>query len=253
MSPEQHAQATEYIPTARGIAWQYFQRAPHALDLEELQGVALHAVVQAVERFPRYQEARGADPDAPETRRYLVGYVTMRIHGALTDHMRSADWVTRAERQVIKQLQAAEAALGPGTSTAEQAAHAGIALRDAERALASLDKRPGYLDNFEAEGNGAAEIIADETPDADSAVFVHSVLDQVADTVEHLDETSMWIVLLRYVHGLSLPKVAEGLGITPDECRKRWETAVCELHDIMLMAVQPGCQCGSSGACSCAA
>jgi len=254
MTAEQEAACLEFLPLAKSEAWKSFQRAPHALELDELHAIALGAVVQAIERWPRYcWDKHATTPADPQAARYLSGYVIKRMRGALLDHQRGLDHVTRAQRHLIKQLQAAEQALGPGSTLAEQVRHAGVDPEQARRALADAELRPGYLDEYDGEGRGAAEAIADDQADTEGRAFVGTVLDQVADTVEGMDEVSQWVILLRYYEGLSLPKVAEGLGITQDECRERWETAVCELHDTMLRAAQPGCQCGSSGACSCAA
>ena len=49
----------EYDTIATGAAWHFWQKAPRA-DFEELRGIARLALVEAVERYPRYCAERGS-------------------------------------------------------------------------------------------------------------------------------------------------------------------------------------------------
>lgn len=249
LTAAQQAECEEFIPLARAQAWRIFQRAPHALDFQDLIGIAQYAIVEAVERWPRYCAGRGADPDSPESRNYLVAYVKMRVDGALLDHQRSADWVTRTERTMIKKLRQSEQELGRDSTLPEQAAHAGVDLARARAALASHERRPGWLEDEIA----ASERIADERADADGQAFVTSVLDRVADTIEALDETSRLVIIFKYYEHMTMTDIATALGIDLGECRKRWEAGIQVAYGVMLRAAVDTGACSCGGACSCVA
>src|SRR5215475_14838255 len=94
MTPEIEVLVQEIIPQARSEAWRAFQKAPHALDREELESIALAGLVQAASMWPDYCDRNGYDP-ARAVDGYFHAYALRRMRGAILDYLRSVDWVTR--------------------------------------------------------------------------------------------------------------------------------------------------------------
>lgn len=222
--------AEEVRPQARAEAWRAFQRAPHALELDELHAIALSGLAQARARWKTYCAQYGRDPHRTE---YFVAYVLRRMRGAILDAMRSQDWVTRSARTRVKALR--EAGAEAGATEADLVAATGLTpaeIRDANTALAA---RPVSFDALSADG--APHDVTDPAVDVEGAAVVQAVLTAAAAVIASLPETTRYLLVFRYYEGLSLAAAAELLGVEPSEARDSWERAVLAVHDAMLRAV----------------
>lgn len=217
--------AEEVRPQARAEAWRAFQRAPHALELDELHAIALTGLAQARARWKTYCAQYDRDPMRTE---YFVAYILRRMRGAILDAMRSQDWVTRSARTKVKRLR--EAGSDSGATEAELSAATGLTPTEIREANIALAARPV---SFDAEPHD----VQDAYEDVEGAAVVATVLDAAAGVIDALDETSRLLVIFRYYEGMSLTQAAATLGIEPGEAKESWERAVVAIHDAMLRAV----------------
>ena len=243
------ALVVEYDTVATGAAWHFFQKAPRA-DFEELRGIARLALAEAVERYPRYCAAHGYDPDSG----YIIAYLSQRVRGAIIDWARSADWLTRSQRQKYKLLEAAELELPPGAGLAELAAVAGLTEAEARDVRAAGETKPLYLDESADNGTGGPGSLRDLAADVEPIVVVRGILGAAARACRALPPDQQLALVLVYVHGRSPAEVAQALGITGDEAGQLHEAAVIAVHEEMLAEASEGCACGrGNGSCRCSA
>lgn len=217
--------AEEVRPQARAEAWRAFQRAPHALELDELHAIALTGLAQARARWRAYCTQYGRDPYRTE---YFIAYVLRRMRGAILDAMRSQDWVTRSARTKVKRLR--EAGSETGATEAELAAATGLSPAEIREASTALAARPV---SFDAEPHD----VQDSYVDVEGAAVVSAVLDAAAEVIGSLDEISRFLIIFRYYEGMSLTAAAAALGVEPEQAKSAWESAVVAVHDAMLRAV----------------
>ena len=211
-------------PQARAEAWKAFQRAPHALELDELHSIALTGLAQARARWYQYCRENSYSPN--ETR-FFHAYCLRRIRGAILDAMRANDWVPRAARTRAKQLR--DAGQDQGLSEGELTAATGLTSREIRETVAAVAARPVSID---AEPHD----VADST-DVEGAAVVSSVLDAAVVVISGLDEFSRTLLVLRYYEGLTLTAAAELLGVEPDAARLAHERAVLAVHNEMIRVV----------------
>jgi RNA polymerase sigma factor (sigma-70 family) len=238
----------EYASVARSIAWEYWRRAPKA-DVEELQAIALAALVQAADRFPEYQREHGYPLD---DHRYLIAFLTRRMRGAILDYARAQDHVTRSQRQLLKSVEAHRLA---GASTPELAAAAGVTEREVTEAVAAGAAKPAYLEDALAMEPGGLNV-PDPAADVESIVAVRAVLGAVARAVRGLPLEQQVIIVRCYVFGDDLQDIAAALGVTRDRAGQLHESAVLAIHTDMLSEAEAadGCACGClNGTCGCSA
>jgi RNA polymerase sigma factor (sigma-70 family) len=235
----------EYASVARSIAWEFWRRAPRA-DVEELQAIALAALVEAAERFPRYQAEHGYPLD---DHRYLGAYLTRRMRGSILDWARGEDHVTRSQRAVLKSIEAPALA---GAITAELAAAVGLPEQDVRAALAAQEAgRPLRLDESFDSGAGWGVALVDPA-DVESVVAVRAITGAAARALAGLPLEQQVIIARRYLHGDDLEDIAQALGITRDRASRLHETAVLAIHGAMLAEAAESCAC-RNGACGCGA
>lgn len=215
----------EVRPQARAEAWRAFQRAPHALELDELHAIALTGLAQARARWKTYCAQYERDPNRIE---YFVAYCLRRMRGAILDAMRSQDWVTRSARTRVKALR--EAGCEAGATEAELSRATGLSLAEIRDAEAALAARPV---SFDAEPHD----VTDSSADVEGSAVVSSVLQTATAAIGTLPQTVQHLLIFKYYEGMSLTAAAAALGLEPEQARRQWEQAVLTVHDAMLRAV----------------
>jgi RNA polymerase sigma factor for flagellar operon FliA len=210
--------------TPRAEAWKVFNRAPHALELEELMSLALSGLAHAAARWQEYCAKEGHDPHAVN---YFGAYAMQRMRGAMLDAMRSQDWVTRSARNRAKQLR--DAGQDQGKSDQELAEATGMTVAEVRETAALISRKPVSID---AEPHD----VADET-DVEAQAVVSSVLGSAHDVIRQLPANAQVILVLRYYHGLSLPEAARAVGVREDEASRLHNEAVLKVHNAMVKAV----------------
>jgi RNA polymerase sigma factor for flagellar operon FliA len=214
----------EIVPSARALAYRVWQGAPHALEMGELESLALSGLASAAHRWPAYCAEKGHDPAAFE---YFRAYVTRRMRGAMLDHLRSQDWVPRSARTRVKALRAA--GQDRGLSDAELARATGMGIDEVRGALAAVAARPVSMD---AEPH---DVAAED--DVEGQAVVSQVLGVMSGVIARLAETARVILVLRYYQGMTLPDIAPYVGVTPDEASRLHQAAILEIHAEMLAVV----------------
>jgi RNA polymerase sigma factor FliA len=216
--------AADFMPQVRAEAWKVFQRAPHALELEELVSLGLLGLTQAVSSWARYCAKHGYDPGATQ---YLIAYILRRVRGAMLDALRSQDWVTRSARTRAKALR--EAGQDQGLSEAELARRAGMTVREVRDTIAAVAARPVSLDTE------PHDVAAQEA--TESRAVADSILQAAVEALNGYPVRVQAAVALRYYHGLSDDDAAAVLGVKADDV-KRWHgDAVTAMHSAMVKAV----------------
>lgn len=212
------------MPQVRAEAWKVYQRAPHALELEELVSLGLLGMTQAVNAWPRYCHKNKFDPEATE---YLIAYILRRVRGAMLDALRSQDWVTRSARTRAKALR--EAGQDQGLSEADLAARSGMTVREVRETVAAVAARPVSLD---AEPHDMPA-----TEGTESRVVVSSILEAAVGELRRYPPQVQAVVALRYYHGCTNTEAAAVLGVDEADVVRWHAEAVTAMHAAMVKAV----------------
>lgn len=211
------------ITQARAEAWRAFTKAPHAQEREELESVAYEGLMQAADKWDGYCARNGFSPDALQ---YFGAYALRRIRGALLDHQRASDWVSRSSRQRAKAIQAAGSDLG--RTHEELAAATSLTVEQVRQTQAALARKPVSLDDSSQD--------LPEHIDVEGQVFVAGVLAAVAAAGQRLAAEAQAVLALRYYEGLELEQISELLGLEPADVQAHHDRGVLEVHQAMVLA-----------------
>lgn len=225
MDAEQEALVHEYLGLTQSLAQQQWQKAPHALELDEMRGIAYFGLVDAASRWRPFCEKNGHSPEALQ---FFKPYVVRRVTGALIDAIRSSDWATRSLRTRAKMLQAA--GQEKGISESELAERTGLTVAEVRSTIRGMAQRPVSLEAEELDP--AAPITVEST------AFTTRVLDQVVDTVRSLSDEEQIVLTLHYFSGQQLQEVAKSMGVSESRASQLHARAVLAVHAAMLTAAQ---------------
>jgi RNA polymerase sigma factor for flagellar operon FliA len=214
----------DIMPQARAEAYKVWQRAPHALELDELHAIALTGLAQAAARWERTCAEKGRDPEAWE---YFPAFCLARMRGAMLDSLRSQDWVTRSDRTRAKAIR--DAGQDRGASAAELAAATGMTVAEVRSTMAAVSARPVSMD---AEPHD----VADEA-DVESQAVVSEVLEAASAATRTLPPEVQVLLALRYYAGRTVAAAGAALGMEPGEAARAHTAAILQIHDAMLRAV----------------
>jgi RNA polymerase sigma factor FliA len=214
----------QIVPSARTEARHVWQRAPHALELDELESLALSGLASASARWVDYCAEKGHSPEAFE---FFRAFVTRRMRGAMLDHLRSLDWVTRSARTKVKALR--EAGHDRGLTDAELAAATGMDVAEVRGALAAVAARPVSMD-AEPHDIAAAD-------DVEGAAVVSQVLTVMTGVITRLGDPYRVIMALKYYQGMTIPEISPYIGVSVDEAVRLHADAILACHAEMMRVI----------------
>lgn len=215
----------QYMPLAQSLAQQTYRTAPHALELDELRGIAYLGLVTAARRWESYCAEHGFSPDALQ---YFKTFVVRRVHGAMIDAIRSADWATRSLRTRAKALQAA--GQEHGLSDKELAERSGLSVAEVRHTIRGMSLRPVSLE--------AEELDPIAGRDVESSAFTSDLLTTVTMTIRDLDPEQQVVLALHYFEGIQLQEVARVMGLSESRVSQLHAKAVLAVHEQMIASAQ---------------
>jgi RNA polymerase sigma factor FliA len=218
----------ELVPQAKAVAWRHFSRAPHALDRAELESIAFEGLMQAANKWESYCAGNGYNP-LGDGLKYFGAYASKRMNGAILDHLRGVDWVTRSTRQRVKRIQAVRDST-PGLEREELLEQAQVTEEQARKAEAAVAARPVSLDDGERD-------IEDGRDLEGHTATVTCVLEAVAKARWQLPGATQVVLALRYYEERSFEEIAAVLGFEPDQVRYLHDSGVRDVHQAMAASV----------------
>ena len=219
----------EHMPMIRHHAEQLMRRTPASVELEDLVQAGVVGLLDAASRFdPKKGVPFGA-------------FASFRVRGAMTDFLRSMDWMPRALRDSAKDVQEAmrtlEQRLGRPASEEEIAAHLGLGLEEYRERLArvramsvvSFDDLP--VRNEAGDLLDVLETIAgDPADEPEHRLALAEFTDRLARAIEALPARERVLLTLYYFEELSMKEVALILGVT--------ESRISQLHSQMVLRLR---------------
>jgi RNA polymerase sigma factor FliA len=200
---------------------------PH-LDRDDLRSVAIIGLISAAERF---DAGRGIQ---------FKSFAERRIKGSILDELRDQDWLTRSQRDKLKQLEhefsRLEQQLGRSPSGDEVAHAMGLSIDDYYRILDDINFFAPISLNAECnDGTGTPFSLQDILEDTScinpqSKLIDRQTVEQLAGLIENLPEKERLVVALYYYEELNLREIGAVLEVT--------ESRVSQLHSHAIMTLR---------------
>jgi RNA polymerase sigma factor for flagellar operon FliA len=196
-----------YSPLVKYVAGRIRPGLPASVDMSDLLSDGVLGLMDAIDKFE------------PERGLQFQTYAVPRIRGAILDGLRATDWVPRAVRTKIREIERAQATLesrlGHTPDDQELATEMAISVNEL-RDLYTKASYTGvaYLDEV-GMGEELAPTLTLDTEDDE-------MRDALVQAIRTLSERDQIIVTLYYFEQLTLSEIGQVLGIT--------ESRVSQLH-----------------------
>ena len=84
--------AIQYLPAVKAMAFRLKERLPSSIDYSDLSAIGTEELIKLARRY---------DESVNDS---FWGYAKKRVYGAMLDYLRSLDVLSRASRQLVKQI-----------------------------------------------------------------------------------------------------------------------------------------------------
>jgi RNA polymerase sigma factor for flagellar operon FliA len=222
---------SDHLDLAKHIAMSEWRTAPHALNKDDMLGLANFGLVDAADRWEAYCARKGYDPSAVQFFKVFAGF---RIRGTIRDQIRKDDWTTRTVRSKSKKLK--DAGQDEGLSVEELAERTNMTVVEINKVNARLAQRPVSLDSRLTNHDQGQGLPADtdfqlkEDVDTEGEAFANEMIEVFVSTVKTLPFDIQVVLALRYYSRLELRRIAEELQLP--------EAKVTQLHHAGVLAVK---------------
>lgn len=200
--PNGEALARAHMPLVRKIAWHVHGRVSSAIEVEDLIQIGMVALVEAAAAF----EDRG---------HAFATYASVRIRGAMIDHLRRQATICRSamarRREIAKARERVEKRLGREASEPELAQEMGIDPASFRRMVDETQSaRHESMDEVYSE---QSMWFADVEEAADEALEREGLQAALAACIRTLPEREAMVLQLYFVEEMNLEEIGQTLGI----------------------------------------
>ena len=216
-----------YLPYVKRIVHRIAIHLPPNVDTEDLINVGVIGLIQAIDRF---------DPSRDNK---FTTYAAFRIRGAVLSELRSRDFLSRANRRKIRELEKAylklESKLGREVDDNELAEVMGITLDQLYRIrqMSTISfisyEELGYTSNNDKE-KLISSLVRDDTDDVLTLTGLKQLKMAVAELIEDLPEKEKQVLSLYYMEELTMKETGKVLGVTESRVSQLHSQAVIRLR-----------------------
>jgi len=217
---------TEYLPYVKRIVHRIAVHLPSTIDIDDLMNVGVIGLIQAVVRYD------------PKRDNKFMTYAVFRIRGAVLSELRSRDFLSRANRRKIRDLENVhlklEQKLGREVDDFEVAQELGIDIEQVHRtkqmsgiSFISFEEL-GFSSKDEKEK--LINYLVDSDDDALTMTRLKELKAAVAGAIEQLPEKERLVISLYYLDELTMKETGKVLNVT--------ESRVSQIHSQAVMRLR---------------
>lgn len=217
---------TEYLPYVKRIVHRIAVHLPATIDIEDLMNVGVIGLIQAVDRYD------------PRRDNKFMTYAVFRIRGAVLSELRSRDFLSRANRRKIRELESIhlklEQKLGREVDDFEIAQELGVDIDQVYRTkqLSNISfisfEELGFSSKDEKEK--LINYLVDSEEDALALTRLKELKAAVARAIEQLPEKERMVISLYYLDELTMKETGKVLDVT--------ESRVSQIHSQAIMRLR---------------
>jgi RNA polymerase sigma factor for flagellar operon FliA len=208
-SPNEQKLYERYMPLVRRIAMRVVRSLPSNIALDDLLSAGWVGLSEALTRRT-----------ATMNEEQFEAYASHRVRGAILDHLRMLDPLSRklrgASRKITEVTGTLSGRLGRAPSEEEIAGELGVPLEEYHQLLGDIAN--GGLARLEI--SAVDSPVHDSTPE--SLTARRELVDHIASALESLPERLRIVLALHYQEECSFREIGEVLGVT--------ESRICQLH-----------------------
>jgi RNA polymerase sigma factor for flagellar operon FliA len=213
----------KYLPLVKSIAYRIYKHLPDAVDLNDLIGYGILAVVEAL---PKLDESK--NPEA---------YLRLRIKGAMYDYLRSLDFGSKSlrkrEKEIKAKLEELTNQLGREPTDEELIKALGYKPDDFYSDLQKISASHLLsLDDLFREGRSYEEVFSssvEESPEENT--IKQDLREKILKAIEDLDQREKLVLQFIFYEEIPAKEVAKLLKVSTARVSQIKESALSKLRE----------------------
>jgi RNA polymerase sigma factor for flagellar operon FliA len=213
----------KYLPLVKSIAYRIYKHLPDAVDLNDLIGYGILAVVEAL---PKLDESK--NPEA---------YLRLRIKGAIYDYLRSLDFgsksLRRREKEIKAKLDELTNQLGREPTDEELIKALGYKSDDFYSDLQKISASHLLsLDDLFREGRSYEEVFSSSVEESpEEHAIKQDLREKILKAIEDLDQREKLVLQLIFYEEIPAKEVAKLLKVSTARVSQIKESALSKLRE----------------------
>jgi len=217
----------EYLPHVKRIVHRIAIHLPPHVEIDDLIHVGVIGLMQAIERY-----------DSSRNNTFLT-YAVFRIKGAVLSELRSRDFLSRANRRKVRELDRAYMGLeqkkGRAVDDRELAEEIGVPLAEVQEikkmsSISFVSFEEMGIQTDEEKRSVVDALLNNGSDDALTLTRVKEMKNAVAEAIEQLPEKEKLVISLYYVDELTMKETGKALSITESRVSQIHSQAVVHLR-----------------------
>jgi RNA polymerase sigma factor, sigma-70 family len=213
----------KYLPLVKSIAYRIYKHLPNAVDLNDLIGYGIPAVVEAL---PKLDESE--NPEA---------YLRLRIKGAIYDYLRSLDFGSKSlrkrEKEIKAKLEELTNQLGREPTDEELIKALGYKPDEFYSDLQKISA--SYLlslDDLFKEGRSYEEVFSSSVEESpEEKALKQDLREKILKAIEDLDHREKLVLQLIFYEEIPAKEVAKLLKVSTARVSQIKESALSKLRE----------------------
>ena len=206
--------AIQYLPAVKAMAFRLKERLPSSIDYSDLSAIGTEELIKLARRY---------DEGLNDS---FWGYAKKRVYGAMLDYLRSLDVLSRASRQLVKQIdKAVDAYMAEHDEEPSDEELANLLGEDVEKIhdarIASAIYTVMPIDDHLQVGDEGATL---------KKIEQEELVEVIKSVLSTFKEREQLIIQLYYFEELTLKEISEILGIT--------ESRISQIHKSVINKIK---------------
>jgi len=216
-----------YLPHVKRIVHRIAIHLPSHVEIDDLIHVGVIGLMQAIERY-----------DSSRNNTFLT-YAVFRIKGAVLSELRSRDFLSRANRRKVRELDRAYMGLeqkkGRAVDDRELAEEIGVPLEEVQEikkmsSISFVSFEEMGIQTEDEKRSVVDALLNNGSDDALTLTRVKEMKSAVAEAIEQLPEKEKLVISLYYVDELTMKETGKALNITESRVSQIHSQAVVHLR-----------------------
>ncbi|GAB7140154.1 FliA/WhiG family RNA polymerase sigma factor [Deferribacterales bacterium RsTz2092] len=217
---ERNKMVQEYYPFVHDWAVKECRFLPASIDVDEVCSICARGLIDCISKFDKTKDTT------------FKTYLEHRLRGALKDHLREQDFLSRTDRRKVREVEEMvnklKVKLGRQPSILEVAERLGVDEESVHGIMMLGGQHVVRLDNpIDEGGPSLADTVAGTTASPEDEAIRNSLINALTVVIDSLPSNERTVVSLRYFEDLNMKEIAEVLGVT--------ESRVSQLHSSALV------------------
>jgi len=217
----------EYLPHVKRIVHRIAIHLPPHVEIDDLIHVDVIGLMQAIERY-----------DSSRNNTFLT-YAVFRIKGAVLSELRSRDFLSRANRRKVRELDRAYMGLeqkkGRAVDDRELAEEIGVPLEEVQQikkmsSISFVSFEEMGIQTDDEKRSVVDALLNNGSDDALTLTRVKEMKNAVAEAIDQLPEKEKLVISLYYVDELTMKETGKALNITESRVSQIHSQAVVHLR-----------------------